>query len=83
MNKKYLKIILLIIFVFFLSIGFLIPYTGDDWNNLINHNGNLKFIIQSAIFNYNLFEGRFFSRIFVFLFNFFFACLMLLRIAFG
>lgn len=71
MNKKYLKIILLIIFVFFLSIGFLIPYTGDDWNNLINHNGNLKFIIQSAIFNYNLFEGRFFSRIFVFLFNYY------------
>ena len=20
-----------------MSIGFLIPYTGDDWNNLINH----------------------------------------------
>ena len=47
MNKKDLKIILLIIFVFFLSIGFLIPYTGDDWNNLINHKDKLIALLIS------------------------------------
>ena len=52
-----------IVFLFFLIVGFLIPYTGDDWNNLL-HNGSLTGIIKTAISAYNTFEGRFFSRIF-------------------
>ena len=55
-------------FVLFLIIGFLIPLTGDDWNNVIGHEGNFQIMINSAKYNYITFEGRFFSRIFDFIF---------------
>lgn len=71
MKKNKNIVILALIFLFFLIIGFLIPYTGDDWNNLIGHNGNLSIMINSAVSNFKTFEGRFFSRIFVFIFNYY------------
>ena len=71
MKKKQILIILSATFLFFLLVGFLIPYTGDDWNNLIGHNGNFSIMIETAISNYNTFEGRFFSRIFDFIFNYY------------
>ena len=61
---------LALIFCLFIIIGFLIPYTGDDWNNLL-HNGSLREIINIAKSNYNTFEGRFFSRISVLLLNYY------------
>lgn len=64
MNKKKFNYYYLLVFIFFIIIGFLIPYTGDDWNNLIGHNGNILSIFKNAIYSYNTFEGRFFSRIF-------------------
>lgn len=60
-----------LVFGFFFIIGILIPYTGDDWNNLLSHNGNLAVMIKLAINNFNTFEGRFFSRIFDFIFNYY------------
>ena len=71
MKKNKNIIILALVFLFFLIIGFLIPYTGDDWNNLIGHNGKLSIMINAAIYNFKTFEGRFFSRIFVFIFNYY------------
>lgn len=71
MKKKKNIIVLSLIFIFFLIIGILIPYTGDDWNNLIGHNGDLSVMIDSAVSNFKTFEGRFFSRIFVFIFNYY------------
>lgn len=64
-------VVLGLIFCFFFIIGILIPYTGDDWNNLLGHNGNLAVMIKYAINNFNTFEGRFFSRIFDFIFNYY------------
>lgn len=64
-------IILGLVFCFFFIIGILIPYTGDDWNNLLGHNGNLAVMIKYAINNFNTFEGRFFSRIFDLIFNYY------------
>ena len=71
MKKNKNNIRLLFILIFFLLVGILIPYTGDDWNNLIGHNGNLSIMIKSAIYNFQTFEGRFFSRIFDFIFNYY------------
>ena len=68
-NKKIL-LYCCIVFFFFLVVGFLIPYTGDDWNNLM-HNGALKTILRIAIDNYKTFEGRFFSRILVLIMNYY------------
>ncbi len=67
---KYVKVLGLV-FCFFFVIGLLIPYTGDDWNNLLGHNGNISIMIKAAIDNFNTFEGRFFSRIFDFIFNYY------------
>lgn len=64
-------VVLSLIFCFFFIIGILIPYTGDDWNNLLGHNGNISIMIKTAIDNFNTFEGRFFSRIFDFIFNYY------------
>lgn len=71
MKKNKNTIILILVFIFFLIIGLLIPYTGDDWNNLIGHNGNLNIMISSAVASFKTFEGRFFSRIFDFIFNYY------------
>ena len=67
-NNEY--IYLGIVFIFFLLVGILIPYTGDDWNNLL-FNGSLKSIIKISVNNYNSFEGRFFSRLFDLIFNYY------------
>lgn len=67
---KKIYMYMVVIFCLFIIIGFLIPYTGDDWNNIL-HNGSLKNIIKLAVNNYNTFEGRFFSRISVLLLNYY------------
>lgn len=55
-----------LIFIFFLIISLLMPYGGDDWNNLLDGKDNsLITTIHIAMANYLTFEGRFFSRIFV------------------
>lgn len=51
------------IFSFFLIISLLMPYGGDDWNNLLDGKGNLSSIINIAISDFMTWEGRFFSRI--------------------
>jgi len=57
-NFKYY----LILFCFFLIVGLLIPFTGDDWNNLLS-DGTFKGFLTIAKDSYFTFEGRFFSRI--------------------
>jgi len=61
--KNKLTLYTLTIFLFFLTISLLMPYGGDDWNNLLAGNASFIQIIDSAIANYQTFEGRFFSRI--------------------
>jgi len=51
------------IFSFFLFISLLMPYGGDDWNNLLDGKGNFLSIINIAISDFMHWEGRFFSRI--------------------
>ncbi len=70
-ENKNILIATLLVFIFFLIIGILVPYTGDDWNNLIGHNGNLIVMLKNTIENYNTFEGRFFSRLAVFILNYY------------
>lgn len=68
-NKK-IFIQCLIVFIFFMFIGIIIPYSGDDWGNALG-DGTLLSTIKTAIQCYNTFEGRFFSRIFVTLLNYY------------
>ena len=54
-----------IIFVLFLFISSTSPLMGDDWGNYINGSGGVIESIKYAIYSYQDYEGRFFSRIFI------------------
>lgn len=60
---KDIKFYCALVFIFFLILGFLVPYTGDDWNNIL-YDGKISTMIKIAVDSYNSFEGRFFSRVF-------------------
>lgn len=68
-NNKHTVFFVLMFFIFFLIIGYIVPHTGDDWGNYWDFSGNIKSYINVAINAYNTYEGRFFSRIFVLIFN--------------
>lgn len=61
-NKKNY---LLIAFIFFITICFLTPISGDDYGNYISTNGSLISSIKLAISYYNTLEGRFIGRILI------------------
>lgn len=61
--KKYIKYILL--FLFFVSIFFLLPIAGDDWGNYLVGQEGLRHSLGVALGMYFDWEGRFISRIFI------------------
>lgn len=62
-EKKKFLLECFLIFVFFMFIGIVIPHSGDDWGNALN-SGSIIDAVNTAIGCYKSFEGRFFSRIF-------------------
>ena len=64
-NRVYIYILL--IFVFTLSFSLLIPIGGDDWGNFLQKGKSLLEIFEGAKNFYFTWEGRFFSRILLFL----------------
>lgn len=60
-NKK----IYIIVFIFFLSLLFLSPISGDDWGNYLVGKTGLYHSIGNAIGMYFDWEGRFISRILI------------------
>lgn len=53
------------IFLFFLTILFLTPISGDDWGNYIVGSKGMKFSFQNAISLYFSWEGRIVSRLII------------------
>lgn len=70
MNKIEKKEFLLLagVFVFFTTLLFLIPITGDDWYNYTVGEKGFVYSVQNAITMYFTWEGRFISRLLI---NFF------------
>lgn len=64
-NKKIVWYIALI-FLFSLIFSLLIPFGGDDWGNYLQKGSSVLEKINTAISYYFTFEGRFFSRLFLF-----------------
>ena len=64
-NKVFLY--LAVIFVFTLIFSLLIPIGGDDWGNFLQKGKSLLEIFEGAKSFYFTWEGRFFSRITLFL----------------
>lgn len=64
LKKDYVKY-LLGVFIFTLIFSIITPLTGDDWGNYLVGRGGLKASIDSAINMYQVWEGRFISRIFL------------------
>lgn len=64
-NKKIDLIFTIIVFILFLFISSTSPLMGDDWGNYINGSGGVSESIKYAIYSYQDYEGRFFSRIFI------------------
>jgi len=62
--KNDLFLYCLFIFLFFFVVSLLLPYGGDDWNNLLDGaTGKISNIINIAVADFMTWEGRFFSRI--------------------
>ena len=61
----------LICFIFFLVILSLAPINGDDWGNYPVGAQGLRMILSAAKGMYFSWEGRFISRIFIYLFTYY------------
>lgn len=59
----------IILFILFALLNYFIPLAGDDWGNAITNVTSIPEAIGLAIDRYFSHEGRFISRIFIFLFS--------------
>ena len=66
--KNKVCIYLVVVFIFTLIFSLLIPMGGDDWGMYLRKGMNLSEIFELSKWFYNVWEGRFFARIFSLIF---------------
>ena len=59
----------IILFILFALLNYFIPLAGDDWGNAVTNVTSIPQAISLAIDRFFTHEGRFISRIFIFLFS--------------